>query len=84
MTAPFFTALIRDSCQCEGSGGGLERGMREEVSGACVPGEVFFFFGVIYFFNRVETQRETCEEDGPTFLFAAPGSHLVASSCISV
>lgn len=43
---PFFTALIRDSCQCEWSRGGLERGMREEVSRACVLGGVLFsFFG---------------------------------------
>lgn len=54
--------------------------MREEVSGACVPGGV----GVIYFFNGVETQGETCKEDGPTFHFAAAGSRLAASSCISV
>ncbi len=31
----------------------------------------------IYFFNRVETQGETCEEDGPTFLSAAAAAALL-------
>lgn len=50
------------------------------MSGACVPGGV----GVICFFNGVETRGEAREEDGPTLLFAAAGSRLAASSCVSV
>ncbi len=88
VTAPFFTVLIRDSCQCEGRptgrvGEDWSKGWEKRWTALVYPVDLEF----IYLFYRVETQGETCEEDGPTFLSAAAactaGSHLTASSHIS-